>query len=382
MLVKSAVRTDSVAKGNMQVEMMDSHEKSRAAEASHGNPAAAKEWQRRLGGELLKNVSRSFYLTLKFLPGRVRGPISLAYLLARYSDTLADTEAVAVERRLEWLERYRRTVLEGGEDVSALQTALLEGFRPHQENSSEKVLLGHLHECLRWLESETLFHRQAVREVLREILQGQTLDCRRFGDRELTEVLANAEELEEYTYLVAGSVGAFWTRICYHHWESDYATEPRETMDAWGICYGKGLQLVNIVRDLPADLKEGRCYLPLDALRENGMSNPHVPHTEALMAVSAHWEDRCEEHFEKALRYCCAIRSPRLRYATCLPLLLGIRTLDLIRKADWEDRQKGVKVSRVEVKTVLRKALGAQVSTKKLVKLYEELGGRRDPLQL
>ena len=36
-------------------------------------------------------MSRSFYLTLKALPKELREPISLAYLLARTADTIADT---------------------------------------------------------------------------------------------------------------------------------------------------------------------------------------------------------------------------------------------------------------------------------------------------
>ena len=41
---------------------------------------------------LLKQVSRSFYTTLWILPRSVRSQISLAYLLARATDTIADTE--------------------------------------------------------------------------------------------------------------------------------------------------------------------------------------------------------------------------------------------------------------------------------------------------
>ena len=40
---------------------------------------------------ILKSVSRSFYLTIKFLPRPLREPVSLAYLLARATDTMADT---------------------------------------------------------------------------------------------------------------------------------------------------------------------------------------------------------------------------------------------------------------------------------------------------
>ena len=50
--------------------------------------------------DLLRDVSRSFYLTLKLLPGSIREQIGLAYLLARATDTIADTGAVSVEERL------------------------------------------------------------------------------------------------------------------------------------------------------------------------------------------------------------------------------------------------------------------------------------------
>ena len=52
------------------------------------------------GKQLLKGVSRSFYLTLRLLPGPMRGAASLGYLLARTSDTLADTAAAPVDARL------------------------------------------------------------------------------------------------------------------------------------------------------------------------------------------------------------------------------------------------------------------------------------------
>ena len=49
--------------------------------------------------DLLKATSRSFYLTLRVLPARVRQQIGLAYLLARTTDTIADTELVPPAQR-------------------------------------------------------------------------------------------------------------------------------------------------------------------------------------------------------------------------------------------------------------------------------------------
>src|ERR1041385_2659752 len=59
---------------------------------------------------LLKDVSRSFYLTLRILPKKIRPQIGLAYLLARTTDTIADTEIVSLDRRLESLRALRERI--------------------------------------------------------------------------------------------------------------------------------------------------------------------------------------------------------------------------------------------------------------------------------
>ena len=61
--------------------------------------------------DLLRSVSRSFYLTLRVLPKSIRPQIGLAYLLARATDTIADTDAVPINRRMETLALYRDRIL-------------------------------------------------------------------------------------------------------------------------------------------------------------------------------------------------------------------------------------------------------------------------------
>src|ERR1017187_10481469 len=56
---------------------------------------------------LLKATSRSFYLTLRVLPARMRPQIGLAYLLARTTDTIADTEIVPLAQGLDGLKNPR-----------------------------------------------------------------------------------------------------------------------------------------------------------------------------------------------------------------------------------------------------------------------------------
>src|SRR6185312_16142182 len=85
---------------------------------------------------LLKATSRSFHLTLQAMPAAVRSQIGLAYLLARTTDTIADTELVPLEQRLEALMQLRGRIL--GTRQSPLDFS---GLLQFQSSSAERVLL-------------------------------------------------------------------------------------------------------------------------------------------------------------------------------------------------------------------------------------------------
>src|SRR5438270_13950794 len=97
---------------------------------------------------LLREVSRSFYRTLRVLPGPIRTQISQAYLLARTTDTIADTQLVPVERRLEVLELLRRRILS-----STLTPLNLGELVRHQGSKAEMLLLENAESSVRLLET-------------------------------------------------------------------------------------------------------------------------------------------------------------------------------------------------------------------------------------
>ena len=51
-----------------------------------------------------------------------------------------------------------------------------------------------------------------------------------------------------------------------------YGRLEAEELRGLGRGFGQGLQLVNILRDLPEDIANGRCYLPMSELREAGLA--------------------------------------------------------------------------------------------------------------
>jgi len=217
---------------------------------------------------LLRRVSRSFYLSVAVLPRAVRPTIGLAYLLARASDTIADTRLIDRASRVTHLETLRTALGETDASVATLVGATA----PSQALASERALLERLPECLRAYRALPAPDRGRVCAVLSTIIEGQIQDLRVFPgeDEGKLAALETAEDLDRYTYLVAGCVGEFWTEVHVahrprlRHWDL-----PR--MRALGVRLGKGLQLTNVLRDLPRDVRLGRCYLPRQDLARLGL---------------------------------------------------------------------------------------------------------------
>ena len=63
---------------------------------------------------LLSAVSRSFYLSMRFLPREMRSGVAVGYLLARATDTVADAVDMDCRERLALLRMMGETVASMG----------------------------------------------------------------------------------------------------------------------------------------------------------------------------------------------------------------------------------------------------------------------------
>src|SRR3954470_13166293 len=92
-----------------------------------------------LRGPLLRSVSRSFYLSLRFLPKALRAPLSLSYLLARATDTIADTTEPPVALRTEALRKLAAAIQ--GKTPAEAAAQLRQTFAPLQNDEAERALI-------------------------------------------------------------------------------------------------------------------------------------------------------------------------------------------------------------------------------------------------
>jgi len=265
----------------------------------------------RLRGPVLRSVSRSFYLSLRILPGALRDPLSLAYLLARATDTIADTPEPPLELRSEAL-RNLAVAIQGDLPIETA-TSIRSAFASLQRDEAERALINSLPGILEWLDLLNDRDRREVREVLKGINKGQMLDLERFGAGKGPRALATAADLDEYTYLVAGCVGEFWTRICFAHVQN-FCDRSESEMLALGVQYGKGLQLINILRDIGSDLRAGRCYLPAGEVHSLGITPEGILAKPATIEpLLRRWREKAGHGLTAGIEYACAIRSRRIR---------------------------------------------------------------------
>ncbi len=306
---------------------------------------------------LLRDVSRSFYLTLRVLPHQVRTPIGLAYLLARASDTIADTTIVPWEHRKIALAQLRNRIL-------GCQTELeLSAIAQHQGMPEERRLLEHIDQALEILNSQSDQDRSLIRKVLDTITCGQEFDLEHFGDSSGSTIhaLPTWDALDDYTYQVAGCVGEFWTETCLNHLPNA-PKDRRDELLQLGVRFGKGLQLVNILRDLPADLRSGRCYLPTSELSQHGLKPIDLLSPENSVRFSGYYGtliDRAEAHLQAGWIYTNHLPRSwvRVRLACAWPILIGLATLEKLRHTNILDARQKVKISRCEVRKIIAKTV-------------------------
>src|SRR6202023_3018095 len=120
-----------------------------------------------LRGPILRAVSRSFYISIHFLPRRLRQPVGLAYLLARATDTVADTAQIPALVRAQMLADLS-SVVQGEVSPDAVAD-LVNLFAPLQRNEAERQLIESLPNCLEELARASSDDRDDIRSVLQKI---------------------------------------------------------------------------------------------------------------------------------------------------------------------------------------------------------------------
>jgi farnesyl-diphosphate farnesyltransferase len=269
---------------------------------------------------------------------------------------VADTRTFARADRLQHLATLRHAYAGNPAAVDAVVRAAA----PLATVSAERRLLEALPEAVRRLEGLPPADRSRVRAVLDTLTSGMVFDLTRFPGEDARRLgsLETLEELDHYIYLVAGCVGDFWTALHVAHRPRLQSFHPGDRATR----FGKALQLTNVLRDVPRDLQNGRCYLPARELATLGLVPSDLldpqragrarPLLDRLLGIAL-------GHYDAAWAYTLAIprREWRMRLACAWPLLIGLGTLEAVAAHPAPlTAPRSIKISRQAVRSILTRS--------------------------
>jgi farnesyl-diphosphate farnesyltransferase len=328
----------------------------------------------RFGTAILPDVSRTFAISIRFLPGTLGTAVLTAYLLCRIADTVEDDNSTSPERRGELLDAFLRA-LDDRDAAEAFPTLAkdLKGDAAHLALVARTDLVLVL---FRTLPPRT---RDRVAHWVREMGLGMAKFVRQYPKGIRIQTLA---EYREYCYYVAGTVGCMLTELWHEHAP---AVGKAEFDRLWVKCqaFGEALQTVNILKDIAWDAQhENSIYIPADDLVAQGsghetlLSPAHLEHNHKAVL---RFIDLARHDLDQALEYILLIprRAFRIRAFCVLPLLFAYATLrDLSGSRAMLTTGGQVKISRREVKALMIVGVLSLVSNSALRRLVRRVKAR------
>ena len=315
----------------------------------------------------LKEVSRTFYPSIKVLPEDLHFYVGHSYLICRLLDTLEDAYDITVEVKRKALDEAVNCI----KDPSAFPKEY-NIFANIAETSyiipCEKVILENafnIFECIDTFPENVRVH---IRKWTVEMAEGMKKYS--FGSDNSKVQLSTVKELEDYTYYVAGTVGELLSELfTLDHFK--VPAEKKEIMFANGIAFGKALQYVNIIKDSREDFTEGRCFIPADLLQKHGITLEEFfksDKAEGIKAVYGELINRAEEHLKASVKYIesLPVRLWRIRLFCIWPVALAYATLNGIKRDldEYIKTNDTYKISRSKVKSILKKGYIAAFSNR------------------
>ncbi|MBI5463835.1 MAG: presqualene diphosphate synthase HpnD [Ignavibacteriales bacterium] len=210
--------------------------------------------------DLAQNRRSNFYYSFLILPKPKREAIETIYAFCRVTDDIVDegdNEEEKYARLHQWTEELRRS-LTGASRYPILNrlSAIIRRF---------EIPLEHFYDLIKGMEMD--------------------LNKKRYD---------TWEELREYCYRAASTVGLICAEV--------FGYKNASTKE-YAVNLGIALQLTNILRDLSADAKRGRVYLPREDMKKFGYTESDLMrrvYDERFVSLMRFECDRAHEYFRRA----------------------------------------------------------------------------------
>lgn len=253
---------------------------------------------------VLKETSRTFYIPIVLLNPTLKNTVGSAYLCMRAIDEIEDHESLdsAIKQNLLY---GISELLKGDFDKDSYQ----ELIKPYASNLPEVTI-----RMDEWVQ----FCPEGIVDKVKESTSIMAEGMAKWVERDF--VVNTKEDLDEYTYYVAGLVGVMLSDIWYWY-------DNTETDHELAIGYGRGLQAVNMLRNQEEDAERGVQFLP------DGWSRDDL-------------FKYAEDNLEKADQYIQSIQTKKILQFCKIPLALAKKTLKALQNGEE-------KMSRSEVESTV-----------------------------
>ncbi len=253
---------------------------------------------------VLKDTSRTFYIPISLLKSPLKMTVGSAYLCMRAIDEIEDHEQLDAETKQKLLLTISK-LLKGTFDNEVYEQLI----KPYEVQLPEVTIrLGD------WISVCPKEIVDKVKESTSEMADGMA----KWVEKDW--VIKTKEDLDDYTYYVAGLVGVMLSDI----WEwYDNTKTDREL----AIGYGRGLQAVNMLRNQDEDAERGVQFLPETWNRKDLFSY-------------------ADENLKMGDQYIESIKTKNILVFCKIPLELAKKTLKALKSGEE-------KMSRKEVETTV-----------------------------
>ncbi|MGA1665137.1 MAG: phytoene/squalene synthase family protein, partial [Burkholderiaceae bacterium] len=208
---------------------------------------------------LMRQGSKSFYAASRLLPLDVRRPVLALYAFCRVTDDEVD----------------------GSDQMATVMQDLRQRLQAIYRGQPRSLLADEVF-------AQVVDHYQLPLALPAALLEGFEWDAE-------GRIYETVDELCDYGARVAGAVGAMMALIM-------GVREPWAMARACEL--GVAMQLTNIARDVGEDAAMGRCYLPRQWLREEGIDAErwlrHPTHSPGMARVVARLLDHADALYQRA----------------------------------------------------------------------------------
>lgn len=282
--------------------------------------------------EMLPKVSRTFAPTIRMLPVGLNTIVTVAYLLCRIADTIEDSAGLKIDTKKDLLNDYIDIFKK--KNPAALKQ-FIDSIHVLPQKTADDNLVYNLARVMNVYNSFPKIFRKHIGLWVIEMSIGMRKYAQAAVRRKFS-FLRTMKELDEYMYYVAGTVGYLLTEL-FSFYSSRITPQLTKKLNLLAESFGKGLQMVNIIRDMTTDLRRGQSYIPEELLAKYKLDRKSI--------FEKHNADKAEHlfneliqnavlHLDKALDYIMLLPKEEkgIRLFCMLPVFWALRTLQKIQQ--------------------------------------------------